>query len=294
MADALRRWATASGLKAEISERESPIEARSQFGNVRRAFSIAEFIEDTAFIEESWQILREALERAHEYAPTETQTSAIDFDGGVRVDHLQGLKNGAWRAVFILDVVDQEFPGDPFLTRLFPLERVLDMPDFPGVTDVTREEVHDTFQTVSTTASRPIRRYHVERSRRQLAVGANVASDQLYFCLYDHADSSLDEQVQPSRFLTEAYRQLPWLDAGEDETIWSERRATEFALARIDRALADVRRTQSRDVTVELDGVESDLAEIQELLDESGDHGQRIREAVRARVDFAAGRVRRE
>ncbi len=294
MATALRRWATESGLKARIAERESPLEARSQFGNVRRAFALAEFIEDTSFIDASWQSLREALERAHEYAPTETQTSAIDLDTGVRVDHLQALKNGSWRAVFILDVIDQEYPGDPFLTRLFPLNRVLDMPDFPGVTDVTAGEVQATFQTDSTASSQPIKQYHTELSRRQLAIGANAATDELRFCLYDHANSALDEQVQPSRFLTDVYRQLPWVEAGDDSGIWSERRATEFALARIDRALADIRRTQSRDATVGLENLEADLAAIQDLLNESGEHGERVREAVRARIDFAAGRVRRE
>jgi len=239
MADVLRHWATASGLKARIAERASPLDTRSQFGNVRRAFAMAEFIEDTAFIDASWQIFTEMLERAHEHAPTETQTSATNLDGGVRVDHLQALKNGSWRAVFVLNVIDEEFPGDPFLTRLFPHERVLDMPDFPGVTDVTETDVQDTFRTRSTASTQPVRQYHVEQSRRRLAVGANAASEHLYFCLYDHVDSALDEQVQPSRFLTDAYRQLPWVDAGSDETIRSEHRAEEFALSRIDRALAE-------------------------------------------------------
>lgn len=293
MADSLRRWATTSGLKARIAERESPLDARSQFGNVRRVFSIATFIEETGFISDSWQHLHAAVERAHLSAPTETRTSATDRDGGVRVDHLQALKNGSWRTVFILDVVDQEYPGDPFLTRLFPRERIIAMPDFPGVTTVAQDDVQETFRTTSTSSSRPITQYHIELARRRLAVGANAATDELYFCLYDHADSSLDERVQPSRFLTDAYRQLSWIGAAGD-AMWSTGRTAEFVLARIDRALADIRRTQSRDDTVSVDDIAADLAAIQELLHHSGDHGERIRDAVRARVDFAAGRVRRE
>jgi hypothetical protein len=255
---------------------------------------MAEFIEDTAFIEASWPVFAEMLERAHEHAESETRTSATDLDGGVRIDHVQALKNGSWRAVFIPDVVDEAYPGEPFLTRLFPQERVLRMPDFPGVTDVTTNEVQDTFRTRSTASSQPVTQYHVEQSRRRLAIGSNAASERLYFCLYDHEDGGLDEKVQPSRFLTDAYRQLPWLRGESGDTIRSERRAEEFVLSRIDRALADVRRTQSRDISVSLDDLSADIGEIERVLAESGERGETMRDAVRARVEFAAGRVRRE
>ncbi|WP_277543646.1 DEAD/DEAH box helicase [Haloarcula laminariae] len=294
LADVLRRWATASGLKDRIATQASPLDARSQFGNVRRVFSMAEFIEDTEFVEASWPVFVEMLERAHEHADSETRTSATNLDGGVRVDRLESLKNGSWRAVFVPDVVDQAFPGDPFLTRLFPQDRVVEMPDFPGVTDVTGSEVASTFQTQSTASSDPLMQYHVEQSRRRLAVGANAASERLYFCLYDHESSALDEKVQPSRFLTDAYRQLPWIQDESDDEIRSERRAEEFVLSRIDRALADVRRTQSRDMTVALDDLAGDLGEIHRVLDESGERGEAMRDALQARVDFAAGRVRRD
>lgn len=294
LADVLRRWATASGLKDRVARRASPLDARSQFGNVRRAFAMAEFLEDTAFIKASWPVYAEMLERAHEHAESETRTSATDLDGGVRVDHVQALKNGSWRVVFIPDVVDEAYPGDPFLSRLFPQERVLRMPDFPGVTDVAESDVRETFRTRSTASSQPVTQYHVEQSRRRLAIASNAASERLYFCLYDHADGGLDEKVQPSRFLTDAYRQLPWLRSAADDGIRSERRAEEFVLSRIDRALADVRRTQSRDMTVSLDDLSTDVGEIQRVLAESGERGDAMRDALQARVDFAGGRVRRE
>jgi len=294
IADMLRRWATASGLKDRVAGRASPLDARSQFGHVRRAFAMAEFLEDTAFIDTSWPVYAEMLERAHEHAESETRTSATDLDGGVRVDHVQALKNGSWRAVFVPDVVDQAYPGQPFLTRLFPQERVLRMPDFPGVTDVTETAVRDTFQTRSTASSQPVTQYHVEQSRRRLAIGSNAASEHLYFCLYDHEGGGLDEKVQPSRFLTDAYQELPWLHDASDDAIRSERRAEEFVLSRVDRALADVRRTQSRDVTVSLDDLSEDLGEIQRVLAKSGAQGEAMRDALQARVEFAAGRVRRD
>ena len=292
--DVIRRWATESGLKERIASRESPLDARSQFGNVKRAFAMAEFIEETPFIDATWEHYGEMLERAHEHAETTTRTSATGLSGGVRVDHLQALKNGSWRAVFILDVIDSEYPGKQFFSRLFPQERVLDMPDFPGVTTVSPEEVETTFQTSSTMSSRPIRQYHIEQVRRQLAVGAKAATDRLYFSLYDYADTGLDEQVQASRFLTEAYRQLPWIRAEAETEIWSEREAELFALSRIDRALRDVRRAKSQDISLSLDAVAADLNEIQALLDNSGEHGDELRAALRARLDFAQGRVRRD
>jgi hypothetical protein len=294
LAAPLRRWATDSNMKARIAEETSPLDARAQFGNVNRAFSMAEFVEDTAFIDTTWESFATMLERTHEYAPQRNQTSATDLDGGVRVDHLQALKNGSFRAVFLLNVVDENYPGDPSLTRLFPHERVAKMSDYPGVTGIDDEDVEATFSTDSTASSRPFRRYHAEHARRQLAVGAAAATDRLYFCLYNHKDTALDERVQPSRFLTDAYRKLPWVTEIDDSVIKSERAAEDYLLSRVDRALADVRRANSQDVTVSLDEFEGDLAEIGRLLDASGERGDRLREALRARTDFADGRVRRE
>jgi hypothetical protein len=290
----LRRWATDSNMKARITEEASPLDARAQFGNVNRTFSMAEFVEDTAFLDTTWESFATMLERAHEYAPQQNQTSATDLDGGVRVDHLQALKNGSFRAVFLLNVVDENYPGDPSLTRLFPHERVSKMPDYPGVTVVEDNDVGATFPTNSTASGRPFRRYHAEHARRRLAVGAAAATDRLYFCLYEHEDTALDERVQPSRFLTDAYRQLPWVTEADESVIKSERATEEYLLSRVDRELADVRRANSQDVTVSLDEFEADLAEIQQLLDASGERGDHLRRALRARTEFADGRVRRE
>lgn len=294
LADPLRRWATESGLKARISASESPLDARTQFGNVKRAFRIAEFVEETDFIDETWREFAAALERAHEYAPRRNQTSSIDRDGGVSVDSVRSLKNGEFSVVFLLDAVDSAYPGDPSLTRLFPDERVARMADFPGVTDVDSGAVEATFATDSTASSQPFRRYHAEHARRRLAVGSATATDRVYFCLYEHEDTALDERVQPSRFLADAYRTLPWLTEKTGSGVHSERTAEEYLLSRADRALADVRRTHSRDVTVALESLEAEFAEIHRLLDDSGERGENLREALRARVDLADGRVRRD
>jgi len=293
LAEPLRRWATESNLKARIAADESPLDARTKFSNIKNSFAIAESVESTDYIASTWESFATVLERAHEYAPKRNQTSSIDQDGGVRVDHLQALKNGSFPVVFLLNVVDEEYPGSPSLTRLFPDERVAGMADYPGVTDVDESDVTATFATDSTASSRPFRQYHAEHARRRLAVGAATARDRLYCCLYEHKDTALDERVQPSRFLADAFRRLPWFTEASESGIHSEGTAEEYLLSRADRALADVRRTNSQDVTVSLDALESEFAEIDRLLDESGKRGQDLREALRARIDFTDGRVRR-
>lgn len=294
LGEAIRRWASESGLKERIAADTAPLTARTRFSNVRRAFNMADFLEGTEFIDATWASLAEMLTRAHEYAPQQNQTSAIERDGGVRVDHVRALKNGSFSVVFIPQVTDERYPGKPRLSSLFPQERVTRMPDYPGVSQVEADAVTATFTTDSTASSRPVRQYHAEHARRLLAVGAASATDQLYVCLHTHKDTALDERVQPSRFIADAYRECPWLTDADEAPINSELAAEKFLLSRVDKALADVRRANSQDVTLSLDDVETDFAEIQALLAESGERGEQLRDALHARLDFAAGRVRRE
>ena len=291
--DGMRWWATDSGFKERIAERATPLDARAQFGNVKRAFRMAEFLEDTVFLDATWAAYEEMLERAHEYAPQQNQTSATDLDGGVRVDHLQAIKNESFRAVFLVNLVDSEYPGDPFLTRLFPTERVTSMPDYPAVSDLDESDVNGTFPTESTASSRPFARYHTEHALRRLAIGASAADEHLYCCLYEYEDTALEERAQASRFLTAAYDDLPWITDADETHITSEQAAEDYLLSRVDDVLADVRRTNSQDVTVSLDEVEAELGEIQDLLEKSGARGEELRKALRARVELATGEVRR-
>ena len=291
--DAIHWWATDAGLKERIAERAAPLDARAQFGNVRRAFRMAEFLEETEFVDATWESFKQMLERAHEYAPQQNQTSATDLDGGVRVDHLQAIKNESFRAVFLVNLVDSEYPGDPFLTRLFPSERVASMPDYPGVTELDGADVDATFPTTSTASGRPFAQYHAEHARRRLSVGAGAAAERLYCCLYEYEDTALEERAQASRFLTAAYADLPWVTETDEPQVTSEQAAEQYLLSRVDDALAEVRRANSQDVTVSLDEVEAELGEIQDVLDKSGARGEELRKALRARVEFATGEVRR-
>jgi superfamily I DNA/RNA helicase len=292
LGNALRRWATETDLKDRIASNSEPLTARTRFGNLGQVFNMADFLEETAFLEATWDSLATMLTRAHEYAPQQNQTSAIDRDGGVRVDHVGALKNGDFDVVFLPHLTDTQYPGRFNISRLFPRERVLEMPDFPAVTQV--EDPGATFRTESTESSSPVRRYHVEHARRVLAVGAASANERLYLSLHTHEDTALDERVQPSRFIADAFRDLPWLREATDGPITTEKAAEEFLLARVDRAISEVHRAHSQDVTVSLDDLETEFAEIQSLLEESGSRGDELRDAFRARLDFAAGRVTRE
>lgn len=294
LGDAVRKWTTAAGLKQRIATDAAPLTARTRFRNVRRAFTMADFLEDTEFVDATWGSLAAMLTRAHGYAPRQNQTSAIEREGGVRVDHIRAVKNGSFRVVFVPQVTDEQYPGQPRLGSLFPQERVLRMPDYPGVSQVDAGGVGATFGTDSTAKSRPMRQYHAEHARRLLAVGSASATERLYLSLHTHVDTVPDERVQPSRFLADAYRECPWLTGATESAIHTEHAAEEFLLSRVDRALADVRRATSQDVTVSLDDIEADFAEIQAVLADSGQRGEHLRKALRARLDFAAGRVRRE
>ena len=291
--DTIHWWATDAGLKERIAERAAPLDARAQFGNVQRAFRMAEFLEETEFVDATWESFRQMLERAHEYASQQNQTSATDLDGGVRVDHLQAIKNESFRAVFLVNLVDSEYPGDPFLTRLFPSERVASMPDYPGVTELDGADVDATFPTTSTASGRPFAQYHAEHARRRLSVGAGAAAERLYCCLYECEDTALEERAQASRYLTAAYADLPWVTEADEPQVTSEQAAEQYLLSRVDDALAEVRRANSQDVTVSLDEVEAELGEVQDVLDKSGARGEELRKALRARVEFATGEVRR-
>ena len=167
------------------------------------------------------------------------------------------------------------------------------MPDYPGITDLDEADVDATFPTESTASGRPFARYHTEHARRSLAIGASAADEHLYCCLYEYEDTALEERAQASRFLTAAYDDLPWVNEASTTRITSEQAAEDYLLSRVDDALAEVRRANSQDVTVSLDEVEGELGEIQDLLAQSGERGEELRKALRARIEFANGEVRR-
>ncbi|WP_246989154.1 DNA helicase UvrD [Halorientalis marina] len=295
----LRRWALETDLKERIAREDDSLEAKAQFSHVRDVFELAAFLDESPLLDATWDSLQDALDRAVRTAATETQTAETDVkDDGVLVDAVRVMKNASWEAVFMCNLVEGTYPTDPNLTGLFPTTEVAEMPGYPGVTDLTAADVRETFPTADgPNADRihdPFRRYYQELSRRQLAVGARAATDRLYLGLFDEAAGELDRKCQPSRYLIAIYEAFPWLDSLDHDGIHGESGAIDFALSRVDRALTRVKGADVRGETIDLDETERDLAAIQDLLAASGQRGDQLCEAVRARVDFAAGEVRRD
>ncbi|MBS3761370.1 MAG: DNA helicase UvrD [Halodesulfurarchaeum sp.] len=292
---ALRRWALETDLKERIAAEHEPLEAKAQFSHVADVFSLAGFLDETPVVEATWANLSAALDRAVQNATTEVQTAEVDVkENGVLVDAVRVMKNASWKAVFMLNLVEGTYPSDPDLTGLFPTAEVALMPDFPGVTDVSAADVRETFTTADDAIADPFRRYYRELARRQLAVGARAADERLYLGLFGEESGELNRQLQPSRYLIEAVEAVPWIEGLEHDAVHGQSGAIEFTLSRVDHALAEVKGADVRGADVDLDAVERDLAGIQELLTASGERGEQLRAAVAARVDFAAGEVRRD
>jgi hypothetical protein len=295
----LRRWALETALKERIAREDDSLEAKAQFGHVREVFELAGFLDHSPLLEATWEALGEALDRAVRVAATETQTAETDVkDDGVLVDAVRVMKNASWKAVFMCNLVEGTYPTDPDLTGLFPTAEVAEMPNYSGVTDLTAADVRETFPTAAGPDADPIhdpfRRYYQELSRRQLAVGARAATDRLYLGLFDEEAGELGRKCQPSRYLIAVHEAFPWIEHLDHARVHGESGAISFALSRVDRALTRVKGADVRGETVDLDETERDLAAVQDLLAASGDRGAELREAVQARVDFAAGEVRRD
>lgn len=292
---ALRRWALETDLKVRIAAEYDPLEAKAQFSHVADVFSLAGFLDETPVIEATWSDLSAALDRAVRNATTAVQTAEVDVkENGVLVDAVRVMKNASWKAVFMLNLVEGTYPSEPNLTGLFPTREVASMPDFPGVTSISAADVQETFATVEGTIADPFRQYYQELARRQLAIGSRTADERLYFGLFGEESGELNRPLQPSRYLIEAVEACPWIDGLDHDAIHGQSGAIDFALSRVDHALAELKGAEVRGADVDLDAVERDLAGIQELLADSGERGEELRDAVAARVDFAAGEVRRD
>ncbi|MFC6769083.1 hypothetical protein ACFQE6_29915, partial [Natrinema soli] len=192
----LERWIRRTDLKGRIAREETWVDAREQYEGVRRVLEIADFVEETDLVGPDWQGLRRMLRRTIQYdAPYVHAVETRPPTGGVTVCAVDDLKYDSREAVFLLDLIDETYPGEQFLTQLFPTAWLRQMPAYPAVTNPTLESIADTFATVDvrkTTASSsaaqqnakrsadaadvgdPFETYHAQRSRRRLALGARA------------------------------------------------------------------------------------------------------------------------
>ncbi|WP_049922916.1 hypothetical protein [Halopiger djelfimassiliensis] len=296
VARSLREWIRRTDLKGRIAREEAWVDAREQYESVRRVLEIARFVEETDLVGPDWRGLRRMLRRTIRYdAPYVHAVEAQPPTGGVAVCAVDDLKYDSREAVFLLDLIDDAYPGEQFLTQLFPTAWLREMPTYPAVTDPSPAEITETFATVSPAdVGDPFETYHAQRSRRRLALGARAAESVLYCCSYERGSGGLRRSYDESRYLkliaaTDGLS-LVDVDARSGARIHGETNALEALLDQPRGELERVLREASTGGTANLATTEELFEEIAVVLAE-GDIDDDLAEAVRSQFEFAAGEV---
>lgn len=292
LATALHEWIRETDLKHRIGRDESALEATSQFEHVTEILELARFVDDSPLVDATWERFCRILERQMQRAASDKLSTDLALpDGGVLVDAVRVLKNTEKSAVFLLNVVDREYPADPSFTSLFPIPHLETLAGYPAFTTPSPADVERTFPTADVAGRRPLQAYYAELSRRLLAVGARASTDRLYFGTFSEMVGGTGSALQPSRYLEALDDEYGPLSRLEHDDIHSHGEAVEVALSTLDEVLTDIRRAASVGEPVDLDTVETDFREIQAILDACPPDVER---ALRARLEFAQGAVRRE
>lgn len=290
---ALDRWLLQSNLKHRIAANEDPFQAKSQFEHVDTVRSLAQTLDDSDLLDATWESLGRGLEREMQRATSDKIATELELpEGGVLVDAARVLKNTSKEAVFLLSVVDQEYPADPQLNSLFPPPVIEQLEEYPAFTTPDLSDVRRTFEYAREEVTRPLHAYYAALSRRMLAIGARAAATNLYFGTYREDRAGSGRNHQQSRFLDAIEDTFGELDRLDHDDIHTHGRAVRFSLNRVDDAFENVRRAGLVRDPVDIDALEADFAGIQELL--QADPPEDLSDAIEARVDFAEGVVRRE
>ncbi|MFC4248929.1 hypothetical protein ACFOZ7_18705 [Natribaculum luteum] len=297
LARSLERWLVRTDLKRRIAESETWADAREQYESVRRVLEIARFVEETDVVSPDWAGLRRMLRRTIEYdAPYVHDIETRPETGGVTVCPVADLKYDGREAVFLLDLLDDRYPGRQHLTNLFPTPWLESMPNYPAVTGPSPADVARTFAPVSSPASvgNPFEAYHAQRARRALALGARAAHSQLYLCSYERESGGLGRSREESRY-------VKLLADHPDVTLEDvDARAREAAVygrtSALEELLAEPRGELERVLREASTGGEADLAETEALFEEiavvlEGNVDEELATAVRSQFEFAAGEV---
>ena len=294
LVEGLWEWIHLTELKRRIAENEPEIDARAQFTHVSDVIEFAQFVDRSSVIDATWEQFRDFLEFSFEHAAPDAYGDDIDSaEGGVLVDAAQRVKTGEWDTVFVVNAIDQEYPSDPQVNRLFPRAHLERIPEYPMISSPTAEEVIETFETATSVDTRPFRAYYSHYSRRLMAVAARAADKRLYFTTYRERRSDPGKYRRPSRFLVDLLEVFPQITEVVEGDIRTESRAVDHTLDSIDRTLDEIRRAPTAEEQIDLAEIERNFGAIQRLLAES-ERGDEIAEAITARADFAEGVVRRE
>lgn len=294
--DGLWHWIETTQLKHRTASEWTELEARDQFQRVKDVTRLAEFLATESELDGSWQGFLPALERAFRYSSSRLENiESPDADGRVSVGTIYGHKHTRQKAVFLLNVTDEEYPFTPDMTALIPQQRLETESQYPMLTAQTPPDVTDTFQPATEPPADPFHAYYTQISRRLLGVGARAATDRLYLGVPSESANSLGTYLQPSRFLSDLVETVPFIepfDESGEATNTSHGGASEYVVEQIDDTLEAVRRASVGGETVDLDAYERELAAIDDLLDQPA--AATVQEALAARIDFRQGRVRRD
>ncbi|WP_436345344.1 hypothetical protein [Natronorubrum sp. FCH18a] len=300
VARSLERWIRLTDLKGRIAREEAWVDAREQYASVRRVLEIARFVEETDLVGPDWQGLRRMLRRTIQYdAPYVHAVETQPPTGGVTVCAVDDCKYDSWEAVFLLDLLDENYPGEQFLTQLFPTAWLRGMDSYPAVTDPSVNDITDTFATIDAadTVGDPFKTYHAQRSRRRLALGTRAARTHLYCCSYERGSGGLRRTYDESRYLqlidATAGLDLPNVETDTAAAIHGETNALEALLAQPHGELERILREASTGGEADLGATEELFEEIAVVL-ENGDVDDELAEAVRSQFEFAAGEVVRD
>ncbi|ELY53834.1 PD-(D/E)XK nuclease family protein [Natronolimnohabitans innermongolicus] len=294
----LERRIRRTDLKGRIARDESWVDAREQYESVRRVLEIARFVEETDLVGPDWQGLRRMLRRTIQYdAPYVHAVETQPPTGGVTVCAVDDCKYDSREAIFLLDLTDDNYPGEQFLTQLFPTAWLREMDCYPAVTDPDPDTIAKTFATAGTAVGDPFETYHAQRSRRRLALAARAARSRLYCCSYERGSGSLQRTYDESRYLqgidATPGLELRDVDADTAAAIHGEANALEALLDQPRGELERILREASTGGEADLGATEALFEEIALVLEE-GDIDPELAEAVRSQFEFAAGEVVRD
>ncbi len=285
-------WLLETDLKHRIADSGEPLTVKTQFDHVRAIRSLAAAIDRSDRLDASWETFCAGMEREMQRATSDKVASDVSLpEDGVLVDAVRVVKNAERAVVFLVGVVDREYPAEQRFNALFPTPHLQELPAYPAFSTPDATDVEETFAFVEEAGSRPLHAYYAALNRRMLAVGARAAADRLYFGTY-RTDATSGQHLQPSRFLAAIDEAFGELERIEHDAIHSYGEAVRFALDGVESAFEDVKRGGVVREPVEIAEVEADFAAIQGVL--AADPPPDLVEAIRARVAFAAGAVARE
>ncbi|MGM0606069.1 MAG: hypothetical protein ACQETB_10435 [Halobacteriota archaeon] len=301
MRGTLERWIVDTDLKGRIA-RTDELPAYTSFQNVREVLEVASFFDRADFLAGGYESFLETLNRAISYvAPDRYATDLSVEENGVLVDAIRAAKYESRPVVFLIDVVEDVYPPrSQELTALFPTGWIKGATGYPGVTDPAEETVTETFSAVDRADRDPYDRFYGALARRQLAVGARVGSDSVYFCTSDRGAVALGRRRHPSRFLL-GLKQHPAIElqnavstrersAGGSTPLYARTSVARDVLCEPWRSLSEIERASSLGETADMRTIRTEFERIAEVVDR--EHvDPRFVDAVHTQIDMANGEV---